>query len=205
MSISIEDIQKLRTETGAGMMDAKKALEEAGGDFNKAIDLLRKKGLKVALSKGTRATNQGLVESYIHAGGTMGVLVEVACETDFVARTDTFKTLVHDLAMQIAATNPLYLAAEDVPAEIIEREKQVYLDQLKEQGKTGPMVEKIVEGKLDKFYQEICLLKQPFFKDDAHTVADVITKAISILGENIKVRRFARFALTGGASVCSGK
>jgi elongation factor Ts len=194
--ITPQDVQKLRVETGAGMMDAKKALQEAGGDFEKAIDLLRKRGAKVAASKGERTTSQGLVESYIHAGGALGALVEIACETDFVARTDRFKELAHDLAMQVTASNPQYLAPQDVPAEIIEREKNVYKEQLAEQGKTGPMVEKIIEGKLEKFYQEVCLLKQPFFKDDTKTVTDVITEAIAVIGENIKVKRFVRFALT---------
>lgn len=200
--ITPQEVQKLRGFTGAGMMEAKKALQEAGGDFEKAIDLLRKRGAKVAASKVERTTSQGLVESYIHADGALGVLIEVACETDFVARTDKFKDLAHDLAMQVAAFNPQYLAPQDVPAEIIEREKSVYKDQLAEQGKTGPMLDKIIEGKLEKFYQEVCLLKQPFFKDDTRVVEEVITETIAIIGENIKVKRFARFALTGGSTVC---
>lgn len=202
-AITTQDIQKLRTATGAGMMDAKKALEETGGDFEKAIDALRKKGAKIAAGKGERATHQGLVEAYIHMNGGLGALVEIACETDFVARTEKFKTLAHDIAMQVAAAAPQYISPEDVPAEVKEREMNVYREQLKEQGKTGPMVEKIVEGKLEKFYQETCLVKQLFFKDDKRTVGEVLTEAVATIGENIKVKRFARFALTGGASVCS--
>ncbi len=203
MSISINDIQNLRNITGAGMMSAKRALEEAGGDVQKAVDLLRQKGVKVAAGKSDRTTSQGLIESYIHGEGTLGVLVEVACETDFVARTDNFKNLAHDLAMQIAASAPQYIQAEDVPAEVVEREKAVYVAQLAEQGKSGEMAEKIIIGKLEKFYAEVCLLKQPFFKDDKKTVGDVVTEMIATLGENIKVKRFARFGLSGGASVCS--
>jgi len=192
---NVGDIQKLREQTGAGMMAAKKALEEASGDFDKAVDLLRQRGVKVAASKGSRATGQGLVEAYIHMGGKLGVLVEVACETDFVARTDKFKELAHDLAMHVAASNPLYLEPSEIPMEVIAHEKQIYTEQLAAEGKKGEMVEKIVEGKLVKYYQEVCLLQQQFFKDDKQTVTDVITAAIVAIGENIKVRRFARFAL----------
>jgi len=193
---NVGDIQKLREQTGAGMMAAKKALEEASGDFDKAVDLLRQRGVKVAASKGSRATGQGLVEAYIHMGGKLGVLVELACETDFVARTDKFKELAHDLAMHVAASNPLYLEPSEIPMEVIAHEKQIYTEQLAAEGKKkGEMVEKIIEGKLAKFYQEVCLLQQPFFKNDKLTVADVITAAIAAIGENIKVKRFARFAL----------
>lgn len=203
MPITAQDVQKLREATGAGMMDAKRALEESQGDFDKAVDYLRARGSKVAAAKGDRTTSQGLVESYIHGGGTVGVLVELACETDFVARTDKFKELAHDIALQIAASNPQFIATEDIPAEVVEREMGVYREQLKEQGKEGPMVDKIIVGKLDKFYQEVCLLKQPYFKDDSRNVGAVITEAIATIGENIKVKRFARFALAGGASVCT--
>jgi len=192
---TINDIQKLRERTGAGMMAAKKALAEAGHDFAKAVDLLRQRGVKVAAAKGERATGQGLIEAYVHLGGKLGVLVEVACETDFVARTDKFKELAHDLAMQVAATNPLYLEPKDVPQEVIEREQRIYLEQLAAEGKQPPMADKIIAGKLAKFYQEVCLMKQPFFKDDQQTVAEVVTAAIAALGENIKIKRFARFAL----------
>lgn len=192
---NINDIQKLREHTGAGMMAAKKALEESGGDFDKAVDLLRQRGVKVAAAKGDRATGQGLVEAYVHMGGRLGVLVEVACETDFVARTDKFKELAHDLAMQIAASSPLYLEPSEIPAEVIEHEKSVYREQLAAEGKKGDMTEKIIEGKLQKFYQETCLLNQPFFKDDKQTIAEVVTAAIASIGENIKIKRFARFVL----------
>ncbi len=192
---NINDIQKLREHTGAGMMAAKKALEEAGGDFDKAVDLLRQRGVKVAAAKGDRATGQGLVEAYVHTGGRLGVLVEVACETDFVARTDKFKELAHDIAMQIAATNPLYLEPSDIPSEVVEREKAVYSEQLAAEGKKGDMTTKIIEGKLQKYYQEVCLLNQPFFKDDKQTVSQVVTAAIATIGENIKIKRFARFVL----------
>ena len=192
---TINDIQKLRERTGAGMMAAKKALAEANGDFAKAVDLLRQRGVKVAAAKGERATGQGLIEAYVHLGGKLGVLVEVACETDFVARTDKFKELAHDLAMQVAATNPLYLEPKDVPQEVIEREQRIYSEQLAAEGKQPPVADKIIAGKLAKFYQEVCLMKQPFFKDDQQTVAEVVTAAIAALGENIKIKRFARFAL----------
>ena len=194
---TINDIQKLRELTGAGMMAAKKALAEANGDFAKAVDLLRQRGVKVAAAKGERATGQGLIEAYVHLGGKLGVLVEVACETDFVARTDKFKELAHDLAMQVAATNPLYLEPKDVPQEVIEREQRIYSEQLAAEGKQPPVADKIIAGKLAKFYQEVCLMKQPFFKDDQQTVAEVVTAAIAVLGENIKVKRFTRFALGG--------
>ena len=194
---TINDIQKLRERTGAGMMAAKKALEEAGHDFAKAVDLLRQRGVKVAAAKGERATGQGLIEAYVHLGGKLGVLVEVACETDFVARTDKFKELAHDLAMQVAATNPLYLEPKDVPQEVIEREQRIYSEQLAAEGKQQPVADKIIACKLAKFYQEVCLMKQPFFKDDQQTVAEVVTAAIAVLGENIKVKRFTRFALGG--------
>lgn len=192
---NLSQIQKLRERTGAGMMAAKKALDEAGGDFDKAVDLLRQRGVKVAATKGERATGQGLIEAYVHTGGRLGVLIEVACETDFVARTDKFKELAHDLAMQVAAANPLYVEPAAVPPAVIEREKAIYRQQLMTEGKVGDIAEKIIEGKLQKFYQEVCLLQQPFFKNDKQTVNDVITAAIASLGENIKVRRFVRFVL----------
>ncbi len=198
-----QDVQKLRQATGAGMMAAKKALEEAQGDLAAAVDILRKQGGKIAASKMGRATSQGLVESYIHAGGRIGALVEVACETDFVARTEQFKILAHDLAMQVAAANPLYLSPAEVPAEAVEHEQQIYLEQLASAGKTGPMTAKIIEGKLQKYYAEVCLMQQPFFKDDQKTVAEVLTEAIATIGENIKIKRFARFELSGSPSVCN--
>ncbi|MBU1039366.1 elongation factor Ts [Patescibacteria group bacterium] len=203
--ITAQDVQKLRQLTGAGMMDAKKALTEASGDLEKATDILRKKGGKIAMSRGARATGQGLVESYIHAGGQVGSMVEVLCETDFVARTDQFKELVHDLAMQVTASSPLFLSTEDVPAEVVEREKRVYQEQLATEGKTGDMLVKIIEGKIQKYYQEICLLEQPFFKDDKLKVKDVVTEAIARTGENIKIKRFCRFELAGPGVTCTVK
>lgn len=202
MASNIQDIQKLREATGAGMMDAKRALVATNGDFDKAVEELRKRGAKVAAAKVGRATGQGLVEAYIHGGGRLGVLVEVACETDFVARTDKFKDFVHDLAMQVAASNPLYLSPENVPAEVVEREKRVYQEQLKEEGKTGPMVDKIIDGKLTKFYQEVCFLNQPYFKNDKQTIGEFVTQMVATVGENIKIKRFVRFALGGSASSC---
>lgn len=200
-----QDVQKLRQTTGAGMMDAKKALDEAKGDFDAAVDILRKKGSKVAASRGARATGQGLVEAYIHTGGRVGAMVELACETDFVALTDQFKNLAHDLAMHITAVNPLYLAPEDVPAEIIEHEKQIAREQLAQEGKTGDMVEKILEGKIQKYYQEVCLLNQPFFKDDKIKVRDAVNQVIAATGENMKIKRFCRFELSGESSCCTAK
>lgn len=205
MAVTAQDVQKLRAATGAGMMDAKRALEESGGNYDKAIDELRKKGAKVAAARGERATSQGLVEAYIHGQGNLGALVEVGCETDFVARTDKFKELAHDLAMQVAAAAPQYLSPSDIPSEAIEREREVYRGQLKEQGKEGPMVDKIIEGKLEKFYEETCLLKQTYFKDDKKKVQDVVNEAIAATGENIKVKRFARFTLSGSPSVCAAQ
>ena len=200
-----QDVQKLRRATGAGMMDAKKALAEAQGDFTAAVDILRKKGSKIAAGKMGRSTSQGLVEAYIHAGGKIGSLVELACETDFVARTEQFKTLAHDLAMQVAAANPQYLSPADVPADVLAHEKEIFVEQLKNDGKTGAMVDKIIEGKLQKYYEEVCLLSQPFFKDDKKPVGEVLTESIATIGENIKIKRFARFELSGNPAVCSVK
>ncbi len=200
--VTPQEIAKLREATGAGMMDAKKALVEAGGDFDKAVKALRERGLKVAQSKSARATSQGLVEAYIHAGGTVGSMVEISCETDFVARTDKFKELAHDIAMQAAATSPKYLSPADVPAEVLAQEKEIILKQLAEQGKTGEMAEKITTGKLEKFYSEVCLLKQPFIKDDTKTIEQLVNDCIATIGENIKVARFAVFNLSGEPRVC---
>ncbi len=193
--VTAEQIAKLRALTGVGMMDAKKALQEAGGNFDKAVQVLRERGLKIAQSKSARTTNQGLVEAYIHPGGRVGAMVEVACETDFVARTDKFKDLVHDLAMQVAASRPRYISPKNIPADILDKEKDIYRKQLTEQGKKGEMVEKIIHGKLEKFYAEVCLLKQPFIKDDSRTIEQVINEAIATIGENIKIIRFAAFSL----------
>ncbi|MEW6584333.1 MAG: translation elongation factor Ts [Nitrospirota bacterium] len=192
--ISAELIKELREKTGAGMMECKKALTESNGDFEKAIDVLRRKGLATASKKSGRAASQGLVESYIHMG-KIGTLVEVNCETDFVARTDDFKELVKDLTMQIAAANPLYLYREEVPQDVLEREKEIYRAQVAD--KPPQVVEKIIEGKLEKFYADFCLLEQVFIKDpdQKKKIKDIVTEKIAKLGENIVVRRFARFQL----------
>lgn len=186
-------IKELREKTGAGIVDCKKALQEAGGDIEKAVEILRKKGAAKAAKKAERATAEGAVFSYIHAGGKVGVLVELNCETDFVARNETFKELGHEIAMQIAAMAPEFVSREDVPAELVEKEKEILKQQALAEGKPEHIVEKIVEGRLNKFYSEKCLLEQPWIKDDSKTIKDLITDYITKLGENIKVRRFARF------------
>lgn len=196
MAISIEIIRDLRQRTGAGVLDCKKALEEADGDIEKAIELLRKKGLAIAARKADREANEGLVEAYIHPGGRLGALLELNCETDFVARTEDFRGLAHDLAMQVAATNPQYLTPEDVPSEVLERQREWQREQLGG-GKPEEVVERILEGKVRKYYQEVCLLEQTFIRDEGLIVRDLITSKIAKLGENIKVRRFARFELEG--------
>ncbi len=193
--VSAAQVRELRERTGAGMLDCKKALAEAQGDMEKAIQLLREKGLATAQKKAGRVASQGLVGSYIHAGGKIGVLIEVNCETDFVARTAEFQELVRDLAMQVAAANPRWVRREEVPAEVIESERAIYRTQAASSGKPPQVVEKIVEGKLEKFFADTCLLEQPFIKDPDRTVGQLVTEAISRIGENIVVRRFARFQL----------
>jgi elongation factor Ts len=192
--ISTDMIKELREKTGVGMMECKKALTESNGDFEKAIDCLRQKGLATAVKKAGRTASEGLVESYIHMG-KIGTLIEVNCETDFVARTEDFKELVRDIAMQIAAANPLYLSREDVPQDVIEREKEIYRVQVAD--KPPQVIEKIIEGKLDKYYTDVCLLDQVFIKDtdQKQKIKDLITEKIAKLGENIIIRRFARFQL----------
>ena len=186
-------LKELRDSTGAGMMDIKAALEEAGDDKDKAIEILRKKGQSKIAKKADRVAKEGLVESYIHAGGKVGVLVEVNCETDFVARTDDFKAFAKELALHIAAANPLYINATDVPPEVIEKEKEIYKEQV--QGKPADVVEKILEGKIQKFYEETCLMEQPFFRDQDKKVKEVMGDAVAKMGENVVVRRFARYVL----------
>lgn len=193
MAITAQMVKELRERTGAGMMECKKALEEAGGDMEKAAEILRKKGIAKAEKKASRSTKEGIIGAYIHMGGKIGVLVEVNCETDFVARTDEFQNLVKDIAMQIAAMNPKYVSREDVPEEVIEKEKAIYREQALASGKPEHVVDRIVEGKLNKFFEEVCLLEQAFIKDDSKKVKDIITEAIAKLGENIRVARFARF------------
>jgi len=195
VEIKADQVKKLRDKSGVGMMECKRALEEAGGDLEKAEVILREKGLAAASKKSTRATNQGLIDSYIHLGSRIGVLVEVNCETDFVARNEMFKELVHNIALHIAASAPLYVSREDIPKEIIEAEKEIYRKQALNEGKPESVVEKIVEGKLKKYYEEICLLDQPYVKDNDKTVGDLVREAILKTGENIVVRRFARFVL----------
>ncbi|MCL6582248.1 MAG: translation elongation factor Ts [bacterium] len=196
MSISAQQVKELRTKTGIGFMDCKQALEETGGDMEKAIEYLRKKGLATAAKKAGRATKQGLVTSYIHGNGKIGVLLEINCETDFVARTRDFQELAKDIAMQIAASKPLYVSREDVPAECIEKEKEIVRAQIGDTKKPEEILMKIIEGKLEKgFYAKVCLLDQPFIKDDTKTVKSLITDKIAQLGENITISRFARYEL----------
>ena len=195
MSIDAKIVKELRDKTGAGMMDCKRALVETNGDLVKAVEALRKAGVTKAEKKGIRSAQEGLVFSYIHPGGRLGVLVEVNCETDFVAKTDGFKELVHNLAIQIAATNPVSVSREQVPEELVKSEQDIYTEQAKNSKKPDKMIEKIVTGKMDKYFQEICLLEQPFIKDPDKIVKDLITESIATLGENISVGRYIRYAV----------
>jgi elongation factor Ts len=196
--ITAKMVGELREKTGAGMMDCKKMLSEAGGDMAKAEELLKKKGLATAAKKSGRAATEGAVASYIHAGGKIGVLLEVNCETDFAARNEGFQQLVKDLTMQIAASAPLFVRREEVPAELVALELELAKKQLREQKKPEAMLEKIATGKLDKWFSEICLLEQAFVKDDKKKVGDIVTEAVAKIGENIQVRRFTRYALGEG-------
>ena len=193
VNISASQVKELREKTGAPMMDCKQALTEAKGDLEQAVVLLRKRGVSVAAKKAARVTSEGSVASYVHAGGKIGVLVEVNCESDFVARTEDFKELVHDIAMHIAASDPKFIRKEDVTPEAYEREKDIYRSQATATGKPPQVVEKIVEGKMSKFYEEVCLYEQPFIKDQTISISQLIASTIGKLGENISVRRFARF------------
>jgi len=186
-------LKELRELTGAGMLEIKQALTEANNDKAKAVELLRKKGALKVGKKADRVANQGLIETYIHPGGRIGALVEVNCETDFVARTDDFKNLAKDLALHIAAANPLYVNPSDVPAEVVEKEKEIYKEQVK--GKPAEVVEKILEGKIAKYYEEVCLMEQPFAKNQDLKIKDLMAQAVSKIGENIQIKRFARFVL----------
>ena len=192
-NISASQVKELREKTGAPMMDCKQALTESKGDLEEAIVFLRKKGVSVAAKKATRVTSEGSVASYIHAGGKIGVLVEVNCESDFVARTEDFKELIHDIAMHIAASDPKFVRKEDVTPQDIEREKDIYRAQAAATGKPANIVEKMLAGKMEKFYEEVCLLEQPFIKDQTVSIAQLVAAKIGKLGENIAVRRFARF------------
>ena len=195
MEITSDLVKTLRDKTGAGMMDCKKALAESGGNLDKAIDYLRKKGAATAEKRADRLTNQGLVEAYIHAGGRIGSMVEVNCETDFVAKTDDFKGLARDIAMQIAAMNPQYIAREDVSKEVQDHELDIYRTQAKNEKKPDQIIEKIATGKLEKYFQDVCLLEQTFIKDSGKTIKDLILDTTSKTGEKITVRRFKRFHL----------
>lgn len=195
MAVTMELIKELREKTGVGIMDCKKALNECDGNLEKAIDYLRKKGIATAKKRGSRTTSQGQVQAYIHGGGKIGVLVEVNCETDFTGKTDDFSTFVKDIAMQIAATNPVAIDRDSVPPEILEREKEIYMTQARDMGKPEKVIEKIVEGKMKKFYSEACLLEQPFVKNPDITVQDLLNELIAKTGENIVIRRFVRYQL----------
>ena len=206
VNITAAQVKELREKTNAPMMDCKQALTESKGDIEGAIVILRKKGVATAAKKATRATSEGTVSSYIHAGGKIGVLVEVNCESDFVARTEDFKGLVHDVAMHIAATDPRYIRKEDVSADAFEKEKDICRAQAAATGKPAPVIEKIVEGKMGKFYEEVCLYEQPFIKDQTMTVHQLIATVVGKLGENISVRRFARFKVGDvGEPIAIGK
>ncbi len=198
MEISAKLVQDLRASTGAGIMDCKKALAESEGNLEKAVDILRKKGLAAAAKKSGRVTSEGAVASYIHGGGKLGVLLEVNCETDFVARTDQFQQLLKDVSMHVAAANPQYLKREDVPTTVVEKEREIYRAQFEGSNKPANVIEKIVDGKVDKFYSEVCLYEQPFVKDPDKTVQQLVADTIAKLGENLNIRRFARFVLGEG-------
>ena len=195
MAISAQVVKELREKCGAGMMDCKRALEETGGDIDEAVTLLRKKGMASADKKASRAANEGLVDSYIHVGGKIGVMVEVNCETDFVARTDEFGAFVHDVAMHVAASSPRYVQREDVPADVVAAEMDIYMDQARATGKPEQVVVKIAEGKLNKWYESVVLLDQPFVKEPDKTVDQLRRELVAKIGENVEVRRFARFLL----------
>lgn len=198
MEISASLVKELREKTGAGMMDCKKALTESSGNFEKAIDYLRKKGIASAAKKAGRMTKEGSVTAYIHGEGKVGVLVEVNCETDFVARTEQFRQFVKDLSMHVAAANPQWIRPDEIPAEIVAKEKEIAIAQMQASGKPAAVLEKIAEGKVKKFYEDHCLLHQPFVKEPSKSIDQLLKETIATLGENISIRRFARFALGEG-------
>lgn len=204
MQVTAQQVKELRDRTGAGMMDCKSALAEAGGDLEKAVDVLRKKGLAAAAKKAGRIAADGTVTAYIHAGGKLGVLLEVNCETDFVARTDDFQELAKDIAMHVAAADPLFVRREEVPEELLDRERAIFREQAAASGKPANVVEKIVEGKIEKFFAESCLLEQSFVKNPDLTVGQLVQERVAKIGENIQVRRFARFKLGEGLEKRSG-
>ena len=193
MEITTQMVKELRQATGAGVLDCRNALEASGGDFDKAVTMLREKGLAAAAKKASREAKEGLIGNYVHPGSKMAAIIEVNCETDFVARTPEFQALVKDLAMQVVAARPRWLSPEDVPAEVIEQEKAIYRKQLEEEGKPEHIMDRIIEGKLKKFYDENCLLEQSFIKDPDVKIKDLVTNSVARLGENIRIRRFARF------------
>jgi len=195
VQISSEDVKKLREKTGVGMMDCKKALQECGGDFNKAVELLRKKGMDVANKRQGRTASQGMVSSYIHMGGKVGVLVEVNCESDFVAKSENFVNFVKDVAMHIAAASPEWVSSADVPQEILDKEKEIYKEQALKSGKPEKILDKIAEGRLAKFFSERCLLEQPFVKDTDKTIKQLLDELMGKTGEKCEIRRFARYQL----------
>ena len=203
MSIDAIVVKKLREKTGAGMMDCKKALVETAGDIEKAIDFLRKSGISKAEKKGERTAKEGLVFSYIHHGGRLGVLLELNCETDFVAKTDGFSDLANNISMQIAATNPLSISRDEIDQSVLDREKEIFADQAKESGKPENIIDKIVDGKVEKYFAESCLLEQQYIKDPDRKVFDPITETVATLGENIVINRFIRFAI--GETSLNGK
>ncbi|MFD0698353.1 translation elongation factor Ts [Paenibacillus sp. GCM10027628] len=198
MAVTAAQVKELREKTGAGMLDCKKALEEANGDLTKAGELLREKGLSAAANKAGRIATEGAVESYIHAGGKVGVLVEINCETDFVGKTDQFKAFCRDIAMHIAAASPSYVRREEVPTEALEKEKEILRNQALNEGKPEKIVDKMVEGRIGKYYEEYCLMEQPFVKDPDKTIEQLLNEKIATIGENISIRRFVRFALGEG-------
>jgi elongation factor Ts len=199
MEVSAAAVKNLREKTGAGMMDCKKALAESGGDLDKAVDYLRQKGLAAASKKASRTASDGAIGAYVHPGGKIGVLVELNCETDFVARTPEFQNLLKDIAMQIAAANPRYIRPEEVPTGDLEKEREIYRRQALESGKPEKVVDKIVGGKIDRFYSEVCLLEQSFIKNPDRKVSEILSDAVARLGENIQVKRFSRYQLGEGA------
>lgn len=198
MAVNAASVKELRASTGAGMLDCKNALEEANGDLTKAAELLREKGLSAAANKAGRIATEGVVESYIHAGGRIGVLVEVNCETDFVAKTDQFKDFVKDVAMQIAAANPLFVRREEVPQEALDKEREILTNQALNEGKPANIVERMVDGRIGKYYEENCLMEQAFIKDPDKKISQLINEKVSKIGENITIRRFVRFELGEG-------
>ncbi len=195
VEINARQVKDLRDATGAGVLDCKKALQECGGDLDKAVEALRTKGLAEAQKKAGRSTEEGLIDSYIHLNGKIGVLLEINCETDFVARTDQFQELAHDLCMQVAAADPTYVDRDEVPEEIVEQERRILMEQAKSEGKPEEIAQKIVDGRIEKFFAQICLVDQAFIKDPDRTIEEVIKEYVATLGENIQVRRFARYAL----------